>query len=147
MSRLVINEAFVDCLWALWCTLTLCEPLHLSSYPTLFHNGALLRTLELAKVIWCSYLSFWSTMGHSMATNDLIIRLANISYFDQQSVFLALSRFPSIHQPILQKATSNLVNTLNYNKPYLDQRVLLKDYTRLDGVGTWRQIEIRPVRW
>jgi hypothetical protein len=50
-------------------------------------------------------------MGHPMDVNEIIRTLANMSDFDQQNVFFALSRFPSIHQPILDKATSELVKT------------------------------------
>ena len=68
-----------------------------------------------------------------MATNDLIRRLANISDFDQQSVFLALSRFPSIHQPILQKATSDLVNTFEL------QQTLPRSEGAIEGLYTTRR--------
>jgi hypothetical protein len=72
-------------------------------------------------------------MGHSMDTNDLIRRLANISDIDQQSVFLALSRFPSIHQPILEKATSDLVNTFEL------QQTLPRSEGAIEGICTPRR--------
>ena len=72
-------------------------------------------------------------MGHAMDTNDLIRRLANISDFDQQRVFLALSRFPSIHQPILQKATSDLVSTFEL------QQTLPRSEGAIEGLYTTRR--------
>jgi hypothetical protein len=43
--------------------------------------------------------------------NEALLRvLANKPNFDQQFIFLALSRFPSITQPIMAKSSNDLVD-------------------------------------
>ena len=68
-----------------------------------------------------------------MDVDGFIRTLANMSDFDQQSVFFALSRFPSIHQPILEKATSELVNTFQL------QATLPRSEGVLEGESTPRR--------
>ena len=68
-----------------------------------------------------------------MDLNEIIRTLANMSDFDQQSVFFALSRFPSIHQPILDKASSELANTFQL------QASLPRTEGVLEGVSTPRR--------
>lgn len=69
----------------------------------------------------------------AMDVNGIIRALANMSDFDQQSVFFELSRLPSIHQPILDKATEELVNTFQL------QGTLPRSEGVLEGVSTPRR--------
>jgi hypothetical protein len=72
-------------------------------------------------------------MGHPMDVNEIIRTLANMSNFDRQNVFFALSMFFSIHQPILDKTTSKFVKTFKL------QGNLLGSEGVLEGVPSLRR--------